>query len=144
MLMQVTNSCENWFIIWFVNISTVTTRTHERKGLSFYHLCPNTYKIKNILAHFIYMHPFNKVITNSSKTNHFAIHNKLLSKATTNELRYVVNSNAQNTKFDNSQIWYHVQWLNDELTDTFSDLGAITRVQVFLVRHITNYICQNI
>jgi hypothetical protein len=60
------------------------------------------------------MHPFNKVIINSSKTNQFATHNKLLRKARTNEMRYVVNSNAQNMKFNNSQIWYHVQWINDK------------------------------
>ena len=107
------------------------SRTHR---ISFYHLCPNTYKIKNILAHYIYMHPFKTVIINSSKTNQFATHNKLLRKATTNELRYVFNSNAQNTKFHNSQIWYHVQWISDELTDPFSDVGVITRAQEFLVR----------
>jgi len=90
------------------------------------------------------MHPFNKVITNSSKTNQFAIHNKLLRKATTNELRYVVNSTAQNTKFDNSQIWYHVQWINDEQTDPFSDVGVITKAQEYLVRDITNCIYQNL
>lgn len=50
------------------------------------------------------MHPFNKVIINSSKTNQFATHNKLLREARTNELRYVVNSNAKNMKFNNSQI----------------------------------------
>jgi hypothetical protein len=139
MLKQVTNSRENWFIIWFVNISTVTSRTHERTGYPST-MCPTTYKMKNILAHYIYMYPFNKIIINSSKTSLFATQNKLLRKARTNELRYVVNSNAQNMKLKNSQIWYHVQWINDELRDPFSDVGVIPIAQEFLVRDIMNYI----
>jgi hypothetical protein len=139
MLMQVTNSREKWFIIWFVNISTVTSRTHERTGYPST-MCPTTYKMKNILAHYIYMHPFNKIIINSSKTSQFATHNKLLRKARTNELRYVVNSNAQNMKLQNSQIWYNVQWINDELRDPFSDVGVIPIPQEFLVTDITNCI----
>jgi len=95
------------------NISTVTSRTHERTGYPST-ICVQTHiNMKNILAHYIYMHPFNKIIINSSKTSQFAAHNKRLRKARTNELRYVVNSKAQNMKLKNSQIWDHVQWIND-------------------------------